>query len=255
MRYTEFQERARKALREQMGNGYDVSIQKIVKSNGCLLDAFIIKKRSEREQAIPVLYLNQYYEFYNRIEDMEVCVMKIQSDYEAVQLDKEKVSEAMRRVEGWDTVKDRIYPALVSRKGNEEMLSGLVYRYLLDLAVYYIIRIEGGGTHNSIKIKKSMCSMWGVGQQEIHEQAVKNMKLDGYQVKGMGSVIQELIMEDGIPVMPEEQEDMFVLTNREMWYGAAGMLLDAEFMSMKFGRRNFYILPSSVHECATRFAA
>ncbi|MCD8300425.1 MAG: DUF5688 family protein [Clostridiales bacterium] len=41
---------------------------------------------------------------------------------------------------------------------------------------------------------------------------------------------------------------MLVLTNREKCYGDAGLLLGRDFFNEAMGGRNFYILPSSVHE-------
>ena len=41
----------------------------------------------------------------------------------------------------WETVKERIYPILLSTKENEEMLEELAAVPMLDLSVAYVIRI------------------------------------------------------------------------------------------------------------------
>lgn len=46
----------------------------------------------------------------------------------------------------------------------------------------------------------------------------------------------------------EEDEVMYVLTNKEKYFGAAGILFCAELFQEVIGKNNFYILPSSVHE-------
>lgn len=58
----------------------------------------------------------------------------------------------------------------------------------------------------------------------------------GYGFEVMGDIVEE------------EDEVMYVLTNKEKYFGAAGIFFCAELFQKVIGTNNFYILPSSVHE-------
>ena len=93
-----------------------------------------------------------------------------------------------------------------------------------------------------------MLEMWGISAEELDNQAMDNMKTDGYQVKGMRRMLQESCPEMIDDIGEEEDEVMYVLTNKEKYFGAAGILFCAELFQEVIGKNNFYILPSSVHE-------
>lgn len=50
--------------------------------------------------------------------------------------------------------------------------------------------------------------------------------------------------------IPEEynMKNLWVLTNEKMWYGAAAMLLGKSFFREVLGEKDYYIVPSSIHE-------
>lgn len=97
-----------------------------------------------------------------------------------------------------------------------------------------------------------MVKSWKICEDEIYRQAFENLKEDGYQVCDLKSVVKECFPE--VVEDTEEEEDseecefMYVLTNQEKYCGAAGIFLCAEMFQEIVGRKNFYILPSSIHE-------
>ena len=50
-----------------------------------------------------------------------------------------------------------------------------------------------------------------------------------------------------MPMEKSKKLEMFVLTNSLRMFGAAG-ILDIEFLKEKLGEKDYYILPSSLHE-------
>ena len=46
----------------------------------------------------------------------------------------------------------------------------------------------------------------------------------------------------------EESHFMYIFTNQEKYFGAADIFFCAEMFREVVGRKNFYVLPSSVHE-------
>lgn len=78
-----------------------------------------------------------------------------------------------------------------------------------------------------------MIKLWGIGEEEIHQTAMENQKKECYEIKSLGDIIKGM----GITLEKEESEDlglcpMYVMSNQENFYGAAGILDDfllAEF--------------------------
>lgn len=247
MEYAEFVERVVSTVKEDMGTGFTVSVQQITKINDIMEDAFIIQDKSRENRWVPLVYLKPYFERYEQGESMEECVMKIEKDYQEYLKDEEKIDGTEEMISSWNKAKNHIYPILISWEDNKKLLSELVHKTVLDLAMCYIVRPDMD-RYGSVKISKALWRAWGVSANELHYQAMENMRKDGYRVTGMESMIAELAPELGASERAKEPEDMYVVTNRDKWYGAAGMLLDVHFLTYKFGAMNFYILPSSLHE-------
>lgn len=148
-------------------------------------------------------------------------------------------------VSDWNQARRQVYPILISISDNREILKSLAYREFLDLSVCYMIRFD---SHSSLKVSKNLCQLWGISEDEVYFQAMENMKKAGYTVTSIEKMISELAPELAEPGFRKEPEDMYIVTNKEKWYGADGILLDVHFLSYEFGTMNFYILPSSIHK-------
>lgn len=247
MEYAEFVEKVVSIVKKDMGIGFMVSVQQITKLNNVMEDAFIIQDKNQEIRWLPLIYLKPYFERYEQGESMEECVMKIEKDYQKYLKDEKEIDGTMDIMSSWSKVKNHVYPILISWEDNKKLLSELVYKTVLDLAMCYIVRHDTN-RFGSIKINKALWCTWGVSRNELHYQAMENMRKDGYGVTGMEDMIAELAPELSVPGRTEKPEDMYIVTNRDKWYGAAGMFLDVHFLTYKFGLRNFYILPSSIHE-------
>lgn len=245
MEYTEFLEKAVSMVGAIMGNGYTVSIRQIIKTNDMRKAALVIREKDRDKQIVPVIYLKSYFEMYKQGENMEECVMKITEDYREGIKGKNEAEGMHDTASDWNQARKRVYPILISISDNREILKTLVYREFLDLAVCYMIRFD---SHSSLKVSKTLRQLWGISEDELHSQAMRNMKKDGYTVTGMEKMISELAPELAEPRFRKEPEDMYIVTNKGKWYGAAGVLLDVHFLTYEFGAMNFYILPSSIHE-------
>lgn len=150
------------------------------------------------------------------------------------------------KVWDWGYARENVYPILMPA-GNENPLGETVHTMLLDLAVAYAIR---GGTHGegggTLTVDASLLESYGVSREELHRQALKNMDRDGYCFRRLEEIlfgIPGLRIEEG----PGEAVRIYVLTNRDGRYGAAG-LLDQEKVKEFAGGCDYYILPASIHE-------
>lgn len=250
MYYTTFVKKMREQVQEQLGEKYQVEIVTNSKLNGAEKTGLTIRRMQEPQQVVPVLYLEECYEQYLKDQNFTECVEVICTVYENQKGNEETIMTALKNMENvrsWEQIKDRIFPMIVSERENENLKEQYVYKNYLDFLVLYIVRISEVEIGN-IKITNKMLEMWGISAEELDNQAMDNMKTDGYQVKGMRRMLQESCLEMMGDIVEEEDEVMYVLTNKEKYFGAAGIFFCAELFQKVIGTNNFYILPSSVHE-------
>lgn len=252
MNYTTFVENMREQVEENLGKGYEVQIITNPKLNGTEKTGLSISKKKELNQAVPVIYLEECFERYLQDGKFKECVEEICETYRNQTGNENKIMaelESIKNIKNWEGIKDRVYPILVSAKENENLKETFLYQEYLDFLVLYTIRVTEIGV-GSVKITKQMVKSWEICEDEIYRQAFENLKKDGYQVRGLSSVVKECI--SGITEDTEEDskecEFMYVLTNQEKYFGAAGIFLCAEMFQEIVGKKNFYILPSSIHE-------
>ncbi len=97
--------------------------------------------------------------------------------------------ENIKNMNRWEKVQNKVYPMIVSAEENEDLKEQYLYQEYLEFLVLYIIRVTEMGI-GSIKITKRMVKSWNVSEYEIHKQAVENLKMDGYRVSGLNSVVK-----------------------------------------------------------------
>lgn len=154
----------------------------------------------------------------------------------------------IQKVKNFDEIKSDIEMKVIGLQGNEKYLDNCVYDTYLDMAVVYIIRLQGLEQEvGSIKINKSMMEMWGVTEENIRKVAYENTK-DDYELQDMAEMLtlsynlsKELF---GFP-----KGLMYVLSNSKRIYGAH-VITNEEIMKNVYEEleESFYIIPSSSHE-------
>ncbi len=159
------------------------------------------------------------------------------------------------QITDFDRVREKIVPRLISKEWNRELLELRPHKIIADLAVtYHILMGHDFSGIASSPITNSLMEAWGVDVDTLHDQALQNLpKLLPSTFQTMSYVLVSMMGEDAgelISVMPPADEAMFVLTNEQKVNGAAA-LLDKEIMQTVIERigKEFFVLPSSVHEC------
>ena len=148
------------------------------------------------------------------------------------------------KVGDWGYARENVYPILLPAG---ESMEGMVHTMMLDLAAAYAIRLKNPGKEGGIvRVDTPLLESYGISREELHRQALKNMDKDSYSFKRL----EEYLF--GIPCLwpggePEGAARLYVLTNRDGVYGAAG-LLNQEIVRGFTERCDCYILPASVHE-------
>ncbi len=231
------------------GTQVSVSGEKVLKNNSIEREGLIIRSK-DNMRISPVIYLEPLYDLYQAGESsMDDCVLHVVSQYKDADISGMQSLLAGAPLE-WSFIKDHVYPMLVSTKQNKELLKTAVSRSVLDLSVVYQVRFESPDERiYSMKLTYPMLKEYGIDEETVYDSAIRNLKTDGYAFYNMEDVFG-MFMPGGMtadPVSHLDDGSMFVLLNRSKQYAAAG-LLDLEMIRRAAGGRDFYVLPSSIHE-------
>lgn len=246
MEYKEFKEEIMTRLVDFYGDDANVTISPTLKNNDIKLDGIHICY--EGEKVSPVIYLNPFYHRYiddvQTIDEIVEEIIDTRKNASQSGFDYDEITS----LDHWEAVKDKIFPILLSTSMNEELLKKLVSRKFLDLSIVYVIRLTSNNSDTgSVKITHELLKGYGVSEHALYAQAMTNMDLEGYAIQDIVSVLKSMGLNSENLDMDRDTMDpqMFVLSNRNKLYGAAGMLNNRLLQSIG---RDLYILPSSVHE-------
>lgn len=222
----------------------EISFKEVCKNNEQLTG--IIVKLPDI-QAVPVIYINEFYNDFINGKDMEDIFNEIA----------ENIQEAYRQAPynmdfNINDYADNISMSLVNAKNNREMIANMPHRMVNDLAVIYRVNLPDiDGTKASAAVTYEIMKYLGYETREqLEEQAVKYMKEnDPPVVKTMREMLIE--MDPAFAdFLPEESEDpMYIITNRSKCNGAVSVL-DKETMDSLVDRigSDLTIFPYSVNE-------
>uniref|UniRef100_UPI0040576240 DUF5688 family protein n=1 Tax=Acetatifactor sp. TaxID=1872090 RepID=UPI0040576240 len=257
MELKRFSTKVKKAIGDRMGEGYHIEIQEVQKNNGVMLQGLLI--HAKEQNVSPTIYLNSFWEAYERGIPFAVIIEKILSIYEE---DTPKENVDMSFFKDFNQVKERVCYRLISAERNKELLAGVPHVEYLDLAICFFYAYQGEVLGNgSILIHNSHMEMWKTNTDTLYEWAQKNTpELFPEEWNSMENVIRDLMEEQHGREMEEflseeEQNEFFeqlplqILSNECRVHGAACILYPGllEQQALIEGR-NLYIIPSSIHE-------
>lgn len=261
MDYEVFKETFMQEVRRQAGNEYKVMMQKITKNNGIARDAISICR--EEYKIAPVIYLDGFYENYCKGKSMVRLAASLLDNYR--EIDEVVFQTDVDFFADYQKAGEHIYCKLVNIGMNREILQEIPYRSYLDLAVVYYYMadtmIQGQAT---ILISRRHLELWGIEEKELDRKAWENTLKD---LKPCFQPMRELLQEylepqEGTLLQYQEEENdqeedmeyqmipMYVLTNQKKMFGAICIRYPEllEKLAKEIGG-DYYILPSSVHEC------
>lgn len=245
MEYQTFKEELCRILQKRTEGKKKVILQQVEKNNGVVLDAVVLQ--GEKEQVLSTIYLEELYEIYEEGATLEQIAGRILCEEEKW---KEEVEFSLEEFEDYTRARTSIFYKLVNYQMNERMLKRVPHIRYLDLAVVFYYRVEQGHfPGGSVLIHNNNLVTWGITKSQLMKDAAFNTsrKLP-YSFVGMESLIAELSGEKLMDFPTEEL--MYVLTNEEKYYGAAVLLYPHVLSHIgTLLKRNFFVLPSSVHEC------
>lgn len=249
MEYKEFVEYIKMNAGYIAGEGGNITINHVIKNNGCEMDGLVIMEKGK--DIAPTIYLDSFYELYTNGENIKNIIRQIEVIYEQ---NKNNVTFDVNILKHFDTIKDKIVYKVVNYRSNEKLLEQVPHKRILDLAVvFYCLLDNEYGRSATALIYNNNLKNWNVTIDDVYKAALKNTPdLLHSKISSMAAPFEKC----GVNVDGEEVDlkdyvpsDMYVLTNESKLNGAACILYENVLydFAQKLGA-DLYILPSSVHE-------
>ena len=249
MEYKEFVEYIKMNAGYIAGEGGNITINHVIKNNGCEMDGLVIMEKGK--DIAPTIYLDSFYELYTNGENIKNIIRQIEVIYEQ---NKNNVTFDVNILKHFDTIKDKIVYKVVNYRSNEKLLEQVPHKRILDLAVvFYCLLDNEYGRSATALIYNNNLKNWNVTIDYVYKAALKNTPdLLHSKISSMAALFEKC----GVNVDGEEVDlkdyvpsDMYVLTNESKLNGAACILYENVLydFAQKLGA-DLYILPSSVHE-------
>jgi hypothetical protein len=249
MEYKEFVEYIKMNAGYIAGEGGNITINHVIKNNGCEMDGLVIMEKGK--DIAPTIYLDSLYELYTNGENIKNIIRQIELIYEQ---NKNNVTFDVNILKHFDTIKDKIVYKVVNYRSNEKLLEQVPHKRILDLAVvFYCLLDNEYGRSATALIYNNNLKNWNVTIDDVYKAALKNTPdLLHSKISSMAALFEKC----GVNVDGEEVDlkdyvpsDMYVLTNESKLNGAACILYENVLydFAQKLGA-DLYILPSSVHE-------
>ena len=249
MEYKEFVEYIKMNAGYIAGEGGNITINHVIKNNGCEMDGLVIMEKGK--DIAPTIYLDSLYELYTNGENIKSIIRQIELIYEQ---NKNNVTFDVNILKHFDTIKDKIVYKVVNYRSNEKLLEQVPHKRILDLAVVFYCLLDNEYCRSATAlIYNNNLKNWNVTIDDVYKAALKNTPdLLHSKISSMAALFEKC----GVNVDGEEVDlkdyvpsDMYVLTNESKLNGAACILYENVLydFAQKLGA-DLYILPSSVHE-------
>ena len=251
MVYEAFLTEVKERMEHLLGEGYDLSLHKVPKNNGMILDGLCIARKNTC--IAPAIYLNSCYEQYLRGRPMKDITKELLSLYYANEtpsgLDYSCLAD-------FDAIKEKIACRLVHRASNKALLAQVPYVSWQDLAlVFYLCIQEDDDGLMTAMIHNQHLKLWNLSLPELQRLALHNSpRLFPPVISSITCILEEL--QEEFPDIcfresPSENAPMpfYVLTNSYGINGAVCMLYPDVLKNFAEGtKQDILILPSSIHE-------
>ena len=211
-------------VQEKLEGRAEVSLRRVLKNNGLLLDGLSIS--SSVSAFSPTVYLNSYYDEEEGGLPLPIIAEQILLLYEEGD---GLPSELAEQLKDFEKVKNRIAYKLINAEDNAVLLSGVPHFRYLDLAVvFYIIVAESEEGQMTALIHDEHLNLWNITADDLSLLSEQNTgTLLPCRIKPIEDAIMELgegdegTLTDASSLFPV---NLYVLTNEKGINGASCLL-------------------------------
>ncbi|WP_349944488.1 DUF5688 family protein [Lacrimispora sp. BS-2] len=259
MVYETFLETVKQSMKEKLGPEFTLLIQPITKNNGLILHGLCIGKADER--AAPTIYLNHFYESYQKGRPFNAILDDIMVLYQNCPLpDALPIEEFLSQ----EQIMEKVIFRLINEPANRELLKEVPHITYPELELSIIFYISFQKDEDSLitaLIHNRHLKAWNRSEEDIYLAAKSNTpRLFPARIRSLPEAIKDIIersteheinedaieeLFDASPLSPS----MYVLSNSSGISGAGCLLYEGilkDFASCSGS--DLIILPSSIHE-------
>lgn len=158
-------------LEKILGDEHQVDVTCQTKNNGVRKTGISISKKDENIGVI--FYLDEILKRSDK--DVDEIVIEISHDYLVAMSGSNLPANFAKKLLSFDSCKDMIFPRVVNKERNAELLLGVPYKEYLDLVVYYVCEMHTDDGVMSVKVDHSIFNSWEITYEVMHEVAIENM--------------------------------------------------------------------------------
>lgn len=250
MDFENYKEKILELLKDFYGHDAEVTMHAVYKGNDTYRTGISVRLFENDNNVAPVVYIDH---LYSKYIDNEMSLDAVISELVKMieNANDAEICNCVGDLTDWDFVKDKVFPIVVQTETNAKYMEDLVSKEYLDLSILYNIRllVDENGV-GSVKISNGLFEQYGVSLDELQQQALSNLRNEGYTTKNVFHVLQSHFDELDIPddICEDDLTDKMYVTTTENGVNGAAVILDTEYFHEKFGEYSLYILPSSIHE-------
>lgn len=245
-----FMELVKRTAKLKLGRSATIEEYTIAKNNELIYqgtEAMIHGNRIHRSA-----YLDQFYGFFDHDADLRECI----GNMIRVDVKPETITEhgsTFGDMTDWEALRPRVRCQIINRVRNLKLLHEISNTEYLDLAVVYSLEFQEHGPYiYSVRITKKMLEQMNVSVEELHEQALTNMKRKfPYKIEPLEDIIlnQTAFDRDHIPNGDKLDLPVYVIQNRLEADGASVILDKEPFEKLAHQlATDLIVFPTSVHE-------
>lgn len=247
MNQKEFFYQMEEMVRERFSPEDDMTIQiaPTRKDNDIVLCGLQIRQGNQK--ICPMVYLDGFYEEYRNGKDLESIADDIVSQYH-----ESKAFDVKSPSFQYEDIKDKIFFKVVDTKENRQILKKQLHTDMgngLSLIYFIYSPAEMKDAIGSTRITHELIHHFGYDVNQVKEDAIVNTP----KLFPMVIAVMPDVLFGAPPIELSEQctklKDMYVLSNESGLNGAGALFYpDVQKKLAEYFGRNYYVLPSSLHE-------
>ena len=245
------------AIKREMGKRYPegkVMESTVIKNNTSKLGISI---KLPNIKVTPVVYVDDMYDYYNNVNDLDNTLNKAISLIESSinSIENTKLDDTVSNLIG--DIKGNVFPRLVNTKTNEVMLKNTPHRDFLDMSIVYYIEQYNDelGAIEGIRITNELMQSENLSEEELYHNSMKNM-LEKEKSRLIPMIKVIMSIQFGIPLRETEISESdfsdgdFIMLSNERGINGSRRLLDTKALikASEIAESDLYILPSSTQE-------